>query len=62
MLFLFSLGHALEHLAMDKARKSIESLTSLAPKIAFKKEGNEFVEVGIEHLKVGEVGHGNSFS
>jgi len=55
LLFLFSLGHALEHLAMDKARKSIESLTSLAPKIAFKKEGNEFVEVGIEHLKVGDV-------
>ena len=26
LLFLFSLGHALEHLAMDRARKAIEAL------------------------------------
>jgi len=55
LLFLFSLGHALEHLAMDKARKSIESLTKLSPKIALRKEGDEFLEVSIGELKIGDV-------
>ena len=55
LLFLFSLGHALEHLAMEKATKSIESLTKLSPKIALRKEGSDFVEVDIEDLKVGDV-------
>lgn len=32
LLFLFSLGHALEHYAMNKARKSIATLTVLHPK------------------------------
>ncbi|TBW30270.1 heavy metal translocating P-type ATPase [Gramella sp. KN1008] len=55
LLFLFSLGHALEHMAMDKARKSIESLTKLSPKIALRKEGEDYVEVNIEELKLGDV-------
>ncbi len=55
LLFLFSLGHALEHLAMDKATKSIESLTKLSPKIALRKQNGDFVEVGIEDLKIGDV-------
>ncbi|MDX1544133.1 MAG: heavy metal translocating P-type ATPase [Christiangramia sp.] len=55
LLFLFSLGHALEHLAMDKARKSIESLTNLSPKKALRKEGDDYVEVSIQELKVGDI-------
>ncbi|MBT8294915.1 MAG: heavy metal translocating P-type ATPase [Gramella sp.] len=55
LLFLFSLGHALEHLAMEKATKSIEALTNLSPKIAFKKEGEDFVEVSIKSLKIGDI-------
>lgn len=31
LLFLFSLGHALEHYAMERARKSITALSNLAP-------------------------------
>jgi len=34
LLALFSLGHALEHYAMGRARKSIEALTDLAPPVA----------------------------
>src|SRR4051794_39501360 len=34
LLFLFSLGHALEHSAMDRARRAIEALADLAPKTA----------------------------
>ena len=55
LLFLFSLGHSLEHLAMDKARKSIESLTNLSPKKALRKDGDDYVEVNINELKVGDV-------
>ena len=55
LLFLFSLGHALEHLAMDKATKSIESLTKLSPKVALRKEGEDFVEVSIKDLKLGDI-------
>jgi Cd2+/Zn2+-exporting ATPase len=37
LLFLFSLGHSLEHYAMEKAKKSIAALTDLAPKTALLK-------------------------
>lgn len=55
LLFLFSLGHALEHMAMAKARKSIESLTKLSPKTALRKIGDDFREVPISTLKKGDV-------
>lgn len=55
LLFLFSLGHALEHYAMEKARKSIESLTELTPKTALLKQNEQIIEVGIEHLKKSDI-------
>lgn len=55
LLFLFSLGHALEHFAMEKARKSIAALTDLAPKTALLKVGESVKEVPIEQLKVDDI-------
>ncbi|WP_298893084.1 heavy metal translocating P-type ATPase [uncultured Psychroserpens sp.] len=55
LLFLFSLGHALEHYAMNKAKKSIEALGNLSPKIALLKKENELVEIPIESLQIGDV-------
>jgi Cd2+/Zn2+-exporting ATPase len=55
LLFLFSLGHSLEHYAMEKARKSIAALAGLAPKTAFLKNGSDIKEVGIEELKAGDI-------
>lgn len=55
LLFLFSIGHSLEHFAMDKAKKSIAALTSLAPKTALLKNGADVKEVPIESLKTGDV-------
>lgn len=55
LLFLFSLGHSLEHYAMEKAKKSIEALTDLAPKTALLKTGNDIKEVKIEELKKGDI-------
>lgn len=55
LLFLFSMGHALEHFALEKARKSIAALTDLAPKMALLKKDEEVKEVRIEELKVGNI-------
>ncbi|MGG6232319.1 heavy metal translocating P-type ATPase [Tenacibaculum sp. SDUM215027] len=55
LLFLFSLGHALEHYAMNKAKKSIESLGELSPKKALVKRNNTTVEVAVEELKINDV-------
>ena len=55
LLFLFSLGHALEHFAMEKARKSIAALADLAPPTALVRRNGDTVEVGIEELKIGDL-------
>src|SRR5690554_470431 len=55
LLFLFSLGHALEHYAMKRARKSISALSDLAPPTALVKRDGELKEVHIEELKVGDI-------
>lgn len=55
LLFLFSLGHSLEHFAMKKAKKSITALAQLTPKMALLKKGADLKEVAIEELKKGDV-------
>lgn len=55
LLFLFSLGHALEHYAMKRARKSISALSDLTPSTALVKHDGELKEVRIEELKVGDI-------
>jgi len=55
LLFLFSLGHALEHYAMKRARKSISALSDLAPPMALLKSNGEISEVHIEQLNVGDI-------
>lgn len=55
LLFLFSLGHALESHAMDRARKSIEALGELSPETALVKKGDKIEEVAVENLKINDV-------
>ncbi len=55
LLFLFSLGHSLEHYAMGKARRSIAALTELTPKTALLRKGNDLVEVEIADLQLGDI-------
>ncbi|VAW60163.1 Lead, cadmium, zinc and mercury transporting ATPase; Copper-translocating P-type ATPase, partial [hydrothermal vent metagenome] len=55
LLFLFSLGHALEAYAMNKARKSIAALSDLAPPTALVKRDGQTTEVGIEALVIGDI-------
>jgi Zn2+/Cd2+-exporting ATPase len=54
LLVLFSLGHALEHLAMDRARNAIEALADLAPKTALVLRDGAEIEVRVEGLQRGD--------
>jgi Cd2+/Zn2+-exporting ATPase len=54
LLVLFSLGHALEHLAMDRARHAIEALADLAPKTALVLRDGAEIELAIEDLLRGD--------
>jgi len=54
LLVLFSLGHALEHLAMDRARHAIEALADLAPKTALVLRDGAEIELAVEDLLRGD--------
>ncbi|WP_435527784.1 heavy metal translocating P-type ATPase [Microbacterium aurantiacum] len=56
LLFLFSLGHALEEYALSRASKSIEALADLAPRTALvRRDGGEPVEVPVEQIAVADI-------
>lgn len=55
LLFLFSLGHALEHYAMGRAKQAIEALAELAPRTATVRRDGRPREVPVEDLVVGDV-------
>ena len=55
LLFLFSLGHSLEHFAMGRARRAIEALAKLAPETAVVKRGDATEEVPVETLQPGDI-------
>lgn len=54
LLFLFSLGHALEHYAMGRAKRAIEALSELAPETAHLLRGEQVLEVAVAELKAGD--------
>ena len=55
LLFLFSLGHALEHYAMGRARRAIEALAELAPNTALVRRDGVESEVSVEELRIGDL-------
>jgi Cd2+/Zn2+-exporting ATPase len=55
LLFLFSLGHAGEHYALDRARNAVNALGELMPKMAMVKQGNQIVERPVEDLQLDDV-------
>lgn len=55
LLFLFSLGHALENYAMGRARRAIEALAELRPETALVRRGQEIVEIAVGSLQVGDI-------
>ena len=54
LLFLFSLGHALEHYALGRARHAIAALAELAPRTVRVRRGQREDEVPIEQVRPGD--------
>ena len=54
LLFLFSLGHALEHMALNRARNSISKLAGLTPETALVLHNGMPEEIAIDALLVGD--------
>ncbi|MBN9477722.1 MAG: heavy metal translocating P-type ATPase [Burkholderiales bacterium] len=55
LLFLFSMGHALEHYAMGRAKRAIEALAALAPDTATVRRNGQIVNVPVGELIVGDI-------
>ncbi|GLT01126.1 ATPase [Sphingobium jiangsuense] len=56
LLFLFSLGHALEHYAMGRAKGAIEALAQLAPRTALvRRADGRSEDIQVEQLALGDV-------
>jgi Cd2+/Zn2+-exporting ATPase len=55
LLFLFALGHAGEHYALDRARNAVGELGKLMPRTAHLKRGERVEEVPVETLAVDDV-------
>ncbi len=55
LLFLFSIGHALESYAMGRAKRAIEALSELAPRTARVRRNGTEQEVSVDVLVVGDV-------
>ncbi|RYG29474.1 metal-transporting ATPase, partial [bacterium] len=55
LLFLFSLAHSLEHLAMDRARGAIRALSELTPDTALVQRNGTTSELPIAEVVVGDI-------
>lgn len=55
LLFLFSIGHALEHYAMGRAKRAIEALAELAPQTASVRRDGKILDLPVAELAVGDV-------
>jgi Cd2+/Zn2+-exporting ATPase len=55
LLCLFSLGHALEESALDRARDAVRSLANLAPRTALVRRNDTERELPIEEISVGDM-------
>jgi Cd2+/Zn2+-exporting ATPase len=54
LLFLFSLGHAGEHYALDRARNAVNALGQLMPKTAQVRRGGQIVTLPVAQVRIGE--------
>ena len=55
LLFLFSLGHAGEHYALDRARDAVNALGKLMPKTARVKRGETIAEIPVAQVQIGDI-------
>lgn len=55
LLFLFSLGHALEERALERAKSSIRALEQLSPRHALVQRGDQEVLQPVEEIAIGDL-------
>jgi Cd2+/Zn2+-exporting ATPase len=55
LLFLFSLGHALEERTLDRARNAIRALADLAPKTALVRRSETEIQMPVDEVRIGDV-------
>lgn len=55
LLFLFGLGHAGEHYALDRARNAINALGELMPKTAQVRRGDQIIEESVDQLSIDDL-------
>jgi Zn2+/Cd2+-exporting ATPase len=55
LIFMFSLGHALEERALEKARSAIEALADLTPKTALVRRNGTEQEIPVEQLLIKDI-------
>jgi Cd2+/Zn2+-exporting ATPase len=55
LLFLFGLGHAGEHYALDRARNAINALGELMPKTAQVRRGDQIIEEPVDQLSIDDM-------
>ena len=55
LLFLFSLGHAGEHYALDRARSAVNALGEMMPQTARVKRDDRVIELPVEELQIEDV-------
>ncbi|MFN8006823.1 MAG: cation-translocating P-type ATPase [Terriglobia bacterium] len=55
VIFLFSVAELLESFSLNRARRAIKNLMSLAPEVAWVKDAGEFREVPVEVVRVGDI-------
>lgn len=54
LLFLFSLGHAGEQYALNRARHAVNALGDMMPKSARVRRGDQIIELPVDQISVGE--------
>ncbi len=55
LLFMFSLGHALEERALDRARSAVRALADLAPKTALVKRDGRELEMSVDEVRLNDI-------
>lgn len=54
VVFLFALSELLEAVSLSRARRAVQTLLKLTPEVALVKRGNDYAEVPVEHVAIGE--------
>lgn len=55
LLFLFSLGHALQQRALERARRAVRALADLTPRLALIRQDGKDELVSVERLAIGDL-------